>query len=114
MSDSTWFKLHSYEVFPNAFDSLKSNFESLTKAKAKGMTPFWKEIYSSLLECRLNVLLDHPQEYRYVPINGEPYITNNRIPIRQEWAQHKNLDVIIDNNGNLRELDMVDNDRRPF
>ena len=66
------------------------------------------------MECRLNVLLNHPQEYRYVPINGEPYITNNRIPISQEWAQHRNLDIIIDNNGNLRELDMVDNDRKPF
>ena len=46
------------------------------------------------MECRLNVLLDHPHEYRHVPINGEPHITNNRIPIRQEWALYKNLDGV--------------------
>ena len=82
-SDSTWFKLHSHEVFPNAFDPVKSNFESLTKAKTKCTNPFWKEIYSSLLECRLNVLLDYPQEYRYVPINCKPHITNDGILIGQ-------------------------------
>ena len=113
-SDSTWFKLHSNKVFPNAFVPIKSNFESMTKAKAKCMNPFWKEVYSALLECRLNVLLDHPYEYRHVPINGEPHITNNRIPIRQEWALYKNLDVIIDSKGNFRELDGVNSDRKPF
>ena len=113
-SDSTWFKLHSYEVFPNAFDPIKSNFESLTKAKVKCMNPFWKEVYSALLECWLNVLLDHPHVYRHVPINGEPHITNNRIPVRQEWAQFKNLDIIIDSNGNFKELDLVNSDRKPF
>ena len=75
---------------------------------------FWKEVYSALLECRLNVLLDHPHEYRHVPINREPHVTNNRIPIRQEWAQYKNLDVIIDSNGNFRELDTVNSGRKPF
>ena len=101
-------------MFPNAFDPIKSNFESLTKAKVKCMNPFWKEVYSALLECRLNVLLDHPHEYRHVPINGEPHITNNRIPVRQEWAQYKNLDIIIDSSGNFRELDLVNSDRKPF
>ena len=113
-SDSTWFKLHHYEVFPNAFDPIKSNFESLSNAKSKCMNPFWKEIYSALLECRLNVLLNHPYEYRYVPINGEPHITNNKIPIRQEWVQYRNLDAIIDSNGNFRELDAVNCNRKPF
>ena len=42
-SDSTWFKLHSYEVFPNAFDPIKSNFESLTKAKDKCLNPFGRK-----------------------------------------------------------------------
>merc|ERR1712082_297033 len=52
-SDSTWVKLHQQEVFPYAFDPTKSNFETLNKAKAKCKNPFWKEIYSSLIECRL-------------------------------------------------------------
>ena len=78
------------------------------------MNPFWKEVYSALLECRLNVLLDHPYEYRHVPINGEPHINNNRIPSRQEWALYENLDVIIDSKGNFRELDSVNSDRKSF
>ena len=61
-SDSTWFKLHHHEVFPNAFDPTRSNFESLSKAKSKCMNPFWKEVYSASLDCRLNVLLNHPAE----------------------------------------------------
>ena len=100
-SESTWFKLHQQEVYPNAFDPNKSNFESLNKAKVKCSNPFWKEVYSSLIECRLNVLLDHPSEYRYIPINGEPSITCNNIPVRQEWALNRFLDSIIDSKGNL-------------
>ena len=80
----------------------------------KCMNPFWKEIYTSLLECRLNVLLDFPQEYRYVPINGEPHITSNGISIGQDWSENRNLNDIIDNNGNFRDLDRIDENRRPF
>ena len=32
-SESTWVKLHQQEVFPYAFDPIKSNFETLNKAK---------------------------------------------------------------------------------
>ena len=101
-------------MFPNAYDPIKSNFESLTEAKTKCMNPFWKEVYTSLFECRLNVLLGHAHEYRHVPINGEPQITNNRIPIREESANHKTLDVIIDSKGNFREFDNIISDRKPF
>ena len=113
-SESTWFKLHYHEVFPDAFDPSMSNFESLCRAKTKCKNPFWKEIYSSLIEYRLNVLLQHPYEYRYIPINGEPLVTSNRIPIRQEWAQYRCLDAIIDNKGNFRDLNAVDCNRKPF
>ena len=78
------------------------------------MNPFWKEIYTSLLECRLNVLLDFPQEYRYVPINEEPHITSNGISIGQDWSKNRNLDDIIDNNDNLMDLDKIDDNRRPL
>ena len=113
-SESTWFKLHQQEVYPNAFDPQKSNFESLTKAKSKCSNPFWKEVYSSLIECRLNVLLNHPAEYRHIPINGEPLITCNNILVRQEWAQSKCLDSIIDNKGNLKSINEVNCSRKPF
>ena len=113
-SESTWFKLHCHEVSPDAFDPVKSNFESLSKAKGKCMNPFWKEVYSSLLDYRMNVLLNHPQEYRYVPINGEPHITSNKISIRQEWAQHLNLNNILDCSGNIRELGAVRCNRKPY
>ena len=61
-SESTWYKLHTYEVSPFAFDPVKSNHDSLMKAKSKCKNPFWKEMYASLITCRLNVLLDFPQE----------------------------------------------------
>ena len=101
-------------MFPNAFDPIKSNFESLTKAKAKCKNPFWKEIYSSLIDCRLNVLLDHPAEYKYIPINGEPFITGNSIPVRQEWALYKCLNSIIDRKGNLRRIYEINSSTKPF
>ena len=98
----------------DAFDPQKSNFESLTKAKSKCSNPFWKEVYSSLIECRLNVLLNYPAEYRHIPINGEPLITCNNIPVRQELAQSKYLDSIIDHKGNLKSLNEINCNKKPF
>ena len=99
---------------PAAFDPIKSNFESLNKAKVKCKNPFWKEIYSSLIDCRLNILLDYPDEYKYIPINGEPFITGNSIPIRQEWALYKCLNSIIDRKSNLREINDINSSKKPF
>ena len=96
------------------FDPQKSNFESLTNAKSKCSNPFWKEVFSLLIECRLNVLLNHPAEYRHIPVNGELLIIYNYIPARQEWAQNKCLDSIIDNKGNLKSINEVNCSRKPF
>ena len=71
-------------------------------------------MYSSLLECRLNILLNHPQEYRHIPINGEPHITNNGVSVKQEWSIHLNLDSIIDKNGNFEGIDAVKSNRKPY
>ena len=50
-SDSTWLRLHKQEVYPHAFDPYKSNFESLSKAKSICKNPFWKDVYSLLIDC---------------------------------------------------------------
>ena len=100
-SEATWAKLHRYDVSPCSFDPCKSNFESIMNAKSKSTNLFWKEVYSSLLEVRQNVLLSHPQEYKYIPINGEPHITSNKVSVKQEWSLHLNLGSIIDKNGNF-------------
>ena len=71
-------------------------------------------MYASLISCRLSVLLDFPQEYRYTPINGEPHITDNGVPIRQDWPTLRNLDDVIDKNGNFRELNNIAEDKRPL
>ena len=84
--ESTWYELHTYEVSPFSFDPVKSNHDSLVKAKSKCKNPFWKEMYASLTTCRLNVLLDFPQEYRFIPINGEPHKTDNNVLVRQDWS----------------------------
>ena len=113
-SDATWAKLHRFDVSPFSFDPCKSNFDSLTNAKIKVTNLFWREVYGSLLECRLNVLLNHPQEYKYIPINGEPSITSNRVSIKQEWSLCLNLNSIIDKKGNLVGIDEVRSSRKPF
>ena len=71
-SDSTWFKLHKQEVFPNAFDPHKSNFESLSKAKLSCRNPFWRDVYSSIIECRLNVLRDFLMNINSFPSTANP------------------------------------------
>merc|ERR1711888_254978 len=78
------------------------------------MNLFWKEAYSLWLQCKLNILLDHPPEDRHIPINGEPHITSNRISIKQEWAKCLNLNNIIDCKGNVREIDAVICSRKPY
>ena len=60
-SESTWCKLRRHEVSALAFDPIKSNHDSLMKARSECKNPFWKEMHSSLITCRLNVLLDFPQ-----------------------------------------------------
>ena len=62
----------------------------------------------------MNVLLSCPQEFRYIPINGEPLISSNKFPIEQEWARGLNLDCIVDDKGNFHELDKLICPRRPF
>ena len=62
----------------------------------------------------LNILLDHPDEYKYIPINRKPFITGNSIPIRQEWALHKCLNSIIDRKGNLRDINDISSSKKPF
>merc|ERR1711867_388520 len=98
----------------NAFDPHKSNFETLSNSKLSCRKPFWKDVYSSILECRLNVLIDFPDEYKFIPINGEPHITSNRIPIRQEWAANTCLNTIIDREGNLKDVNEFNYSQKPF
>ena len=66
------------------------------------------------VSCRLNVLLDFPQEYRHIQINGEPHITNNYVSIRQDWSAFSNLDDIIDTNGNFKRIEEISEDKRPL
>merc|ERR1711895_124381 len=112
-SEATWAKLHRHEVAPFSFDPCKANFETIINAKRKTTNLFWKDVYGSLLDCRLNILVNYPQEYRYIPINGEPKITLNKVPIEQEWASHLSLKSIIDDKGNFHRIDNVRCQRKP-
>ena len=76
--------------------------------------PILERMYMLLITCRLNILLDFPQEYRYIPINGEPHITDNNVPIRQDWSTFRNLDDIIDVDGNFRKIYDIAEDKRPL
>ena len=64
--------LHREEVGELMFDPIRSNMESLEKAKVKATNNVWRDIYCTLLRCRQNLLLVNPEEYVTFPMNGEP------------------------------------------
>ena len=66
----------------------------------------------SLITCRLNVLLDFLQEFRFIQINGEPHITDKNISVMQDLSAHENLDEIIDASGYFREIGNISEDKR--
>ena len=78
------------------------------------LEPFWKEIYATIVTCRLNLFLESPQEYRYVPINGEPQITHNNVSIKQDWATNRTLNDIVDGNGKFKNIENITSTRRPL
>ena len=55
-----------------------------------------------------------PQKYRYIPINGDPHISDNGVPMSQYWSTFRNFDDIIEANGKFRKLDDMADDRRPL
>merc|ERR1711891_125461 len=57
--DAAWARIHRSEVSPCSFDPCNSNYDSLIIAKNKTTNLFWKEVYDSLLTCRMNILLNH-------------------------------------------------------
>ena len=67
-----------------------------------------------MITCRLNILQDHPEEYKYIPINGEPLITENRVSILQDWSMFRNLGEILEPNGSFRDLSGILGDRKPM
>ena len=89
-----------------------SNFDSLNKARKMCKNLFWRELYSSLITCRLNVLQDFPEEHKFIPINGEPHITENKIAIQQDWSKSKTVGEILDSNGKFRDVNMILGDRK--
>ena len=71
-SKSTWANLHKLETFPNTFNPYNSNQERLIKAKEQTNNYFWKDVYASLLQCRLNVTSLYPQEAIHCLLMGSP------------------------------------------
>ena len=75
---------------------------------------FWRELYSSLITCKLNILRKSPEEFIFIPINGEPLITKNKIAIKQEWSKTEMINSILNSNGRLIEWDDLSSDKRPL
>ena len=109
-SKATWAKLHNFETSPNTFNPISSNYESLNKARMQCKNKFWKELYSSLITCRLNILKKYLEEFIFIPINGEPLITKNKIAIKQDWAKTE----IVNSNGGLTNWENLNGDKRPL
>ena len=75
---------------------------------------FLCKLYSSLITCRLNILRKYPEEFIFIPINGEPLITKNKIAIKQDWSRTEIINSILNSNGGLIEWDMLQCDKRPL
>ena len=107
-------QLHNFETSPNTFNPISSNFESLNRAKMQCKNRFWRELYSSLIACRLNILKKYPEEFIFIPINGEPLITKNKIVIKQDWSKTEIINSILNSNGCLIEWENLRCDKRPL
>ena len=100
-----WAKMHRSETALHTFNPITSNFDGLTKARLLCKNSFWKEVYASLISCRLNILTKHPAELLTIPINDEPLITNNKRPINQDWSYIEMINVLFDTNGKIKDVD---------
>ena len=113
-SKSTWAKLHKNETFPYTFNPHNSDQEGLTKAKEKTNNYFWKDVYTSLLQCRNNVILKHLEELITLPINGKFQITCNNYPINQAWCKNETLNILLDRNGGFKNLNNFLGPKKPM
>ena len=113
-SNATWAKLHRLNTYPNTFNPYTSNQEGLIKAKEKTNNLFWKDIYTSLLQCRDSVLVTHPEESVTLPINGEPQITKNKYPINQSWCKYETLNILLDRFGKMKEIEDFLGPKKPM
>ena len=107
-------KITLFEIFPNALNPVSSNFESLNKAKDLYKKQFGRKVYTSLVTCRLNVLCDSPDEFIFIPTNGEPLTNKNKVSIQQNWSKINNINYILDSNGRFIERSMIQGDRKPL
>ena len=113
-SKSTWAKLHKLETSPYTFNPITSNFDDLNKARMQCKNGFWKELYSSLISCRLNVLKKYPGEFITIPIIREPMVTKNLKAIQQDWSKIEMLNTILDANGKITEWEHLTRNKRPL
>merc|ERR1712059_148410 len=60
-----------------------------------------KEIYSSLLKCRSNLIEMDPQMTLFLPIFGEHRTTQNNIPSQAEWSIGSRAIDVIASTGTL-------------
>ena len=111
---SMWAKLHRSETAPYTFNLITSNFDDLTKEKMLCKNSFCKEVYSSLISCRLNILAKYPAEFLTIPINGEPLITKNKRAIMQDWSSSEMINTLLDENCKIKEVDQFISKKRPL
>ena len=75
---------------------------------------FWKEVYALLLACRNDILTKYPSEFITIPINGEPFFTNNNKAIKQDWSRAEMINVILDTTGKIRGTDEFTGHKKPL
>ena len=62
----------------------------------------------------MNILRKYPEEFIFIPINGEPLITKNKIAIKQDCSKAEIINSILNLSGGLIEWDMLQCDKRPL
>ena len=73
-SKATWEKIHRAETAPYTFCPISSNYESLMKARLLCKNGFWKEMYASLITCRLNEIIKDPAKFVTILSMGNPQL----------------------------------------
>ena len=92
---------------------MKSNWSEIELPRSRMDNVVWKEVYGAILACRRNLVKASSPEYLSLPVNGEPYITNNNIAIQQPWCENLNINDILDFNGGFKKTEDYPPRRRP-
>ena len=103
-AESSWKNLHREEVGIGVeiFDPFTTNETKIKKVCKVTKNPVWREIYSSLLKCKQNLVRKDSMNILLCPVVGEPDIMKKNTQYTADWAEGLRVIDIIDTNSEFR------------